>query len=266
MKKAILIFLSVIVLNNKLYSQAQIIGYRQCVKEFYNILLSHNPISIGTLSKVYANGGIHKEAEQMVADSFKKSVDDYNLIASKSHRLNNKSQSFLIKEIRSFNSELTQGLSLKELYSLIAKADIVDQGDELINYLKITFPNNKSVYFALNTDSPTQIIWVYLPDGQLLEGHFYNYAPGKLWLIGKARIHQRINVLTDTVSKSKSAVNILSSAYFFYVPDSNSKWWLIKLGYSTVPIGYIRKDMIIKYSSFSTSLKNKVIKELYSSE
>jgi hypothetical protein len=234
---------------------------RTCVKDFYNLLFSSST-SIGELETVYANGGIHKEAEQMMCDSLKANTYNYKLLAKKISSISKNSRSFLMEEIKRYFEELTNGLKLKEIEALIDKAQISNQGLNIDDYLTLEFPNKKTIYFDIGDDEPSQIAWIYLSNGDLLEGNFYNYRPEKLLLVGQISDPDGyVNVRKKPSAKAPIVSKILKGGYFFYTPDSYSDWWLIRSKENATLLGYIHRSRIENYIKFSQSLKDKVRKD-----
>ncbi len=260
MKKILLVVLCQLFISSKLFSQAPTnTDYRNCIKEFYKILFE-NKATIGELSKIYANGGIHGEAEQIVADSLKSDFYDFKLIEKKKITLNDASPSFIIKDFKPYSLDLTQGLNLTQLKILIDGAKIYNQGGNFDDYLELDFPNGKKVYFDLGIETPVQISWIWLNNGDLLEGKMYDNIPQRLYLVGSINDKDGyVNVRAKPSATSSIVDKFTKDEFFYYVPDGTSEWWPVnRKGLQNI-IGYVHKSRVKNYVDFSEEMKNRVI-------
>lgn len=236
-------------------------NYRNCVKSFYSLLFRKG-VTIGELKKVYANGGVNQEIEQIICDSLKKSFFNEQLILQKKAYIDKNSSSMIIKEMRLYIKDLTEGLSRQQIYYLIDHAKIYNQGIYNLDFLELSFPNKKTIYFELNTDDPIQINWIYLDNGYLLEGKFYNNKPDKLVFVGTVNDPDGyVNVRERPSLNSKTVSKFTSGNYFYYYPDNGAEWLLVKSKEDGPSIGYVHKSRIQNYTEFSDDLKKRVIED-----
>jgi len=215
------------------------------------------------LAKIYAEGGIRNETDLILCDSLGRDAYNYQTVVKISSNLTDSSPSHIMTKIRSFDGDLKQNFSLSQIDRFIGSAKIFNQGENFIDHLKIDFPNGKAVYFSLNTDTPTQIISIWLNNGDLLEGKFSDNNPEKLLFPGTINDPDGyVNIREKPETDAKITARFLNDDYFFYVPCNDCSWLLVKRRWNANFIGYVHKSRIKNYIEFPMKLKQMVRKEL----
>jgi len=232
-------------------------AYKNAVKGFYKLLFNKK-VTIGEFSKFYFREGVGLETDIIICDSLKlnhiQAVNE-KVRSSIQNSLNDKSVSFLMSVIRKHLSDLTKGLSLSQINRLIDNAKTYNQGDFMIDFLEISFPNSQSVFFSFNTDTPVQLIDVYLSNGRSLESAYCEYLyQDKLVFAGSINDPDGfVNIRKEPSLKSPVTRKILDGEVFYYIPDTTSEWWPIEKNDMT--IGYIHKSRVKNYLALSSKLK-----------
>lgn len=150
---------------------------------------------------------------------------------------------------------ITYQYSKEDLKGIVMKAEILDEGNELIVLVQLCFPNQKTIYFEVSKDEDYDINCIWLADGSNMEarGQFLT-RPG---------IPNGTNVqVHQTSDKSSPVVSVIhEDELFFYTPRSDSDWYRVFLHEDDEnPIGFIHKDSIRIYKDFPKKIKLKVMK------
>lgn len=171
----------------------------------------------------------------------------------------------MLKELKPYMNELTNGLSQNEIFKIIDEAQISDEGLKFGIYVELSFPNGKNLYFELGSkDMPVIIQNIWLSDGTLLDSKVHKESNAEeLLLVGMINDNDGFtNVRYKPSTSSKVVAKISNNKYLYYVPNSDREWWAVAMKDDIKAIiGYVHKSRIIKYSDMPREIKRKVIKE-----
>ncbi len=160
--------------------------------------------------------------------------------------------------------ELINGLSKEEIFKIIDKAEVSDEGLQFGVYLGLSFSETKKIYFGLGADMPTIIDAIWLSDGTLLDSKVCNESPvQKLLLVGIINDKDGYTNVREAPSNEAKVIDkITDKEYFYYVPNSNSDWWQVSRKDDIKAIvGYVHKSRILKYSTMPNEIKQKIAKD-----
>jgi len=233
-------------------------------------LLYRQSISINEFSSVYQGASINDDASIYIKDSLNLKTKDFisgkysQLILKRinSNRVNN--PSYIFQKIKVHFSDLTNGLSISEITKLIEKSKVYNEGLEFSDYLELSFSENKKIYFELNTDTPTQIIYIWLSDGNSLYSIISNEPnPQKLLLAGAINDKDGYSNIRERPSKNAKIIDrFTDKEYFYYIPNSSSDWWQVsRKDNLKCIIGYMHRSKIFNYYEMPGILKTKVLKD-----
>lgn len=170
----------------------------------------------------------------------------------------------MFKKIKPYLNELTNGLTKVEIFKIIDKAEISDEGLQFGVYIELSFSGDKKIYFGLGSDIPTIIEYIWLSDGTLLGSKVRNETPAqKLLLVGIINDKDGYTNVREAPSNEAKVIDkITDKEYFYYVPNSHNDWLQVsrKDDIKTV-IGYVHKSRILKYSAMPNEIQKKVAKE-----
>lgn len=245
--------------------------YKNVVKEFYT-LLHKDDISIQEFSKVYWGAEIQADAYLFLKDSLKLKDSDliypspYSALVHKrvSSTDESASPSYVFKKMKPYLHELINGLSKEEIFKIIDKAEVSDEGLQFGVYLGLSFSETKKIYFGLGADMPTIIDAIWLSDGTLLDSKVCNESPvQKLLLVGIINDKDGYTNVREAPSNEAKVIDkITDKEYFYYVPNSNSDWWQVSRKDDIKAIvGYVHKSRILKYSTMPNEIKQKIAKD-----
>ena len=171
----------------------------------------------------------------------------------------------MFKKLKPYLNEITGGLSKDEIFKIIDKAEISDDGLQFGVYIELSFSGAKRICFELGSkDLPTIIQYIGLSDGTLLGSIVRNESPTqKLLLVGISNVKDGyINVREAPSNEAKVIDRITDKEYFYYVPNSNSEWVQVsRKDDIKAIIGYVYKSQIIKYFAMPNEIQKKVAKE-----
>lgn len=204
--------------------------YKNVIKNFYALLYGKQ-ISNQKLSNVYWNASLDSE---------------------------------MSKKIKPYLKELTGGLPKNEVFEIIDKAEVSDEGLQFSVYVELSFLKAKRIYFGLSSDIPTIIEYIWLSDGTLLNSKIEKKCPAqKLLLVGAISDKDDYTNIRDKPLKNAKVIDkITDQEYFYYVPNGNSNWWQVsRKDEAKAIIGYVHKSRILKYSVMPDEIKIKVIKD-----
>ena len=223
--------------------------YRQLVKDFYQ-LIDKDSVSINELSNVYMFGEYEKK------DNTNSYYQSYKLMISDSIK------SILMEQIKAkFKFDLTQGLSIIQINTLIDKAEFSTDGYMFGLILLLKLNINTTIYFDIDSDIPGLIERIYLSNGMEIGGFINNntknliFRPGIINDIdGYTNIRELPNI------KSKIIGKINKDEIFLFFPTNLTDWWQVKRFDTNQIIGYIHKSKIISYPDFPAEIKHKTDK------
>lgn len=241
--------------------------YKNVVKQFY-IVLYKKSATISEFSAIYAGARIDDDISMYLKDSLKLTPSDivpFKLRVERGKNINESTtSSYIFKKVKAHFSDLTDELSLSELMHLIEKAKAYNEGLQFSDYLELSLSERKKIYFELNTDTPTQIIYVWLSNGCSLYSIINNELyPHKLLLVGTINDKDGYVNIRDKPSKDAKVIDkITDKEYFYYVPNSDSDWLEVsrKDDMKSI-IGYVHKSRILKYSEMPYEIRKVVIKD-----
>lgn len=205
-------------------------NYKSIVKDFYALLYNQQP-SNQILSEVYWDASL---------------------------------DSGMFKKIKPYLNELTGGLPKDEIYRIIDKAEVSDEGLQFAVYLELSFSKNNRIYFELGSDIPSIIDKIWLSDGILLGSKVRSESPvQKLLLVGIINDKDGYTNVREAPSNEAKVIDkITDKEFFYYVPNSNSDWWQVSRKDDIKAIvGYLHKSRILKYSAMPTEIKQKIAKD-----
>lgn len=239
-------------------------NYKDVVKQFYKLLYKGS-VSIQEFSSVYANASLHYDTRLYLKDSLGIKNPNWNLEENRNKLIDVKeTPSYVFEKIKQNLNNITFGLTYSQVKEVIDNAEVSSQGLEFSKLIELHFSNNKKVYLALNNDTPTQVLAVWLANAALLDDIINNEInPQKLLLVGTindkdgfVNVREKPSVNSEIIEKFKEG------GIFYYIPDNSCNWWQVSGEENTKSIiGYVHKSRIKKYIDMSDDLKQKVEKE-----
>jgi hypothetical protein len=170
----------------------------------------------------------------------------------------------MLKKIKPYLNELTGGLPKDEIFKIIDKTEVFDEGLQFAVYLELSFSINDKIYLELGSDIPSIIDKIWLSDGTLLSNRVRNESPvQKLLLVGVINDKNGYTNVREAPSNDAKVIDkITDKEYFYYVPNSNSDWWQVSRKDDIKAIvGYVHKSRILKYSAMPNEIKQKIVKD-----
>ncbi|MFN9582475.1 MAG: SH3 domain-containing protein, partial [Bacteroidota bacterium] len=170
----------------------------------------------------------------------------------------------MFNKIKPYLNELTGGLPKNEVYKIIDKSEISDEGLQFAVYLELSFSKNNKIYLELGSDMPSIIDKIWLKDGTLLGSKVRNESPvQKFLLVGILNDkYSYANVRVAPSNEAKVIDKIINKELFYYVPNSNSDWLQVsRKDDIKATIGYVHNSQILKYSAMPNEIQKKVVKE-----
>jgi len=236
--------------------------FYNCVKEFYTLLYS-NKVSISQLEKVYVNSSGGYDSKLFIKKRCNNNRDSCKKALELRQWHADTATSYVMLQMKKYSKELTDGLTQTKLYQLIKKAKIIEFGDEFTTGLELSFPNGNIVHFELNNDEPTQIVYIWLNNGNLIDDVIAEEKnPQKLFRKGTVISGDSIaNIREAATIDSKIVSKIYQNEIFYYTPIGKSDYWPVAKKEGEKYIGYICKNKIIPYNAFPKQLKDKVFEE-----
>lgn len=157
--------------------------------------------------------------------------------------------------------ELSKNLPEKQLDSIIDASEICDEGMEFGVIISVCLSKSNTIYFGVDSDTPSKIQYIWLNDGTSLNSIINNVAPReKLFLVGSVNDKDGyVNIRNGPSSTAKVTGTLTNRDYFYYIPNGNSDWWQVARTENLKALtGYVHKSRILKFNDMSRSLKNKV--------
>lgn len=237
---------------------------KNVVKQFYELLYKDS-VSIHEFSSVYANASLHYDTRLYLRDSLGIKNPNWELEENRNKLIDTKkTPSYVFKKIKQNLNDITFGLTYNQVVEIIDKAEVSTQGLEFSKIMELNFQNNKKVYLALNNDTPTQILAVWLNNAVLLADFINNENnPQKLLLVGTINDNDGfVNIRKEPSGNSEIIGKFKEDDIFYYVPDNSCNWWQVSHKENTKSIiGFVHKSRIKNYIDMSDGLKQKVEKE-----
>lgn len=230
-----------------------------CLKKFYKLLFQKK-ITIGEMQSVFPIVNIEDSLFVLERNGNLKGDRSFlNFPVDKMVRPLD-SLSYIMMEIKKHKDALTQGLPLDSVYNVIDHAIMHSEPYDFSEPVELLFPNKQKVFFDLSTESPSFINWIWLNNGDLLEGIIYAELPiHKMKWIGIINDKDGyVNVRQAAELNSKVVRKIYKNETFYYTPIGGSDWWPISINEGGAYIGFIHKSKVLKYSEFPKKLKDKV--------
>jgi len=223
--------------------------YKICVKKFYEMLLVKKTVTVKEMESIYLNS------------SYEKGIRNINLIDYSV--LENKESKLLVK-LKTYKTVLTQGLSYDSICNLINKSSITNDGYDYSSFLELKLTTKLSCFFEMNTDTPKNIQYVWLPSGEDLGSLMLKYEKIERFL-RPGIINDSdgfTNLRMEPNGSSKIIGKFVNNYLFFYTPNSFCNWWAVYKNDNSFekPLGYIHKNKITQYKDFPIEIKNKVEK------
>jgi hypothetical protein len=170
----------------------------------------------------------------------------------------------MFKKIKPYLNELTGGLPKDEIFRIIDKAEICDEGLQFAVYFELSLSKNNKIYLELGSDIPSTIDKIWLSNGTLLGSSVRNESPvQKLLLVGIINDKDGYTNVREAPSNEAKVIDkITDKEYFYYVPNSKSDWWQVsRKDYIKAIVGYIHKNRILKYSEMPNEIKKHISKD-----
>jgi hypothetical protein len=159
-------------------------------------------------------------------------------------------------QISKYFFDLTQGISYESMCLLIKNVEIQDEGIGFSDYAILTFKNKKKVFFLLGAETPTEIVYIWLNDGEDLYDKLHNKKREVFTIQWQGIINKPFAELHEKADKnSKITEKLMPNQVFDYSPIG-VEWWPV---YDHGKLkGYIKKEDIIKFEDFPKKLKGKL--------
>jgi len=234
--------------------------YLSCVKDYYRYLYADSIISVYDFSTVYANASPDYEAEIRLKKGQNSDYQElFKQISSHSDIL----ESSILLDMRNYKENLTQGLSYENICKLIDSSFVYDEGIEFSMFVEISFLDGSGIYFEINKDTPRQIQYIWLSNGESLG----NLIQGDK----EIELLQRPGIINDpdgyTNIREKPEINskvvgrLTINDIFYYTPTRNNNWWPVSYRFGEKPSGYIHRSRIKVFKDFPIELKEKIKKQ-----
>lgn len=238
--------------------------YKDVVKQFYE-LLYRDSVSIQKFSSVYANASLHYDTRLYLRDSLGIKNPNWELEENRNKLIDTKdTPSYVFKKIKQNLNDITFGLTYNQVVEIIDNAKVSTQGLEFSRFMELSFPNDKKIYLELNSDTPTQVLWVWFNNAILLDDFINNEDnPQKLLLVGTINDKDGfVNIRKEPSGNSEIIGKFKEGDIFYYIPDNSCNWWQVSYEENTKSIiGYVHKSRIKNYIDMPEGLKQKVEKE-----
>lgn len=232
--------------------------YKECVKGFYKFLLTEEKVTIKEFSTVFLSTS---DARFLQSENFQKKMP--YLQAQK--EIDNHADtilSFTLLKMRNYKQLLTEGLDLHNIIKHIESSSVYNEGWEFSKILELKLSQDDIIYFELNTDTPKQIMYIWLPSGESLSDLIGEN--NKIELLKRPGIINDKDGYTNIRESQNIDSRIIEKFYknnvFYYTPMCNSDWWPVYKKESDDKLGYIHKSKILIYKFFPVNLKNEVKK------
>lgn len=172
----------------------------------------------------------------------------------------------ILKKVKPYFKKLTGKLSKEEIYKIIDRAEVTDEGLQFGVYVELLISDYEKIYFELGSkDLPTIIQYIWLGDGTLFNSLISSdsFFVQKLLLVGIINDKDGFSNIREKPSiNSKIVDKFTTEDFFYYTPDNANDWWLVyRQDDIKARVGYIHKSRIIKYSKMSDSIKEKITKK-----
>lgn len=252
-------FLLLLAIFYKISAQPTDKEYKKCVKDFYKTLFD-SLMSDKQFSEMFENSGF-KTAREFVnrckSAKYYRSKDTL-------FQCNEMKQNLKVKDDiigTSYYYELTQGMSFELIEKIIDNTDIFQEDIPFVVNIEIKFPTKKIVTIEINGDAPPSVNRVWLNNGQLLSSALNKMNTGmynRIGLIKSTTSYE--NIMSKPCSDSKIVGKMRTNEFFVYTSIGDSEWWPVFRYSDNRFLGYIRKNIIIKYRDFPKYQKEKLEK------
>jgi hypothetical protein len=235
-------------------------NYRDCLIQFYE-LLHQEKITIDDARRVMqlsdnTDSLFLLEKQSNIRGNQSLQIEgNFNMVRQ------NNSESYIMRDIKTYLSELTQDLPLEELLDVINDAKSHQEDDEFSEYVVLTFPNKRKVFFALSIEDPSEIIFIWLNNCDYLYDLISRSATvRKMTWIGTLKSNLKNDSIHESPTRQSSVNYILKkNEIFYYSPIGGSNWYQVYIELPGGILGYIHKNHILMYPDFSDKLKSKII-------
>lgn len=253
--KTILFFLFVCSISVYGQNITRITEYQKIVKEFYHILYSNTPDTI-EFKRIYGHYNCYTDYCHFL-HLCKSRID----IDDSINLLNHDKIKIDASECNCF-FQITQGLTLNEIEKVIDMSVLYEDDDPFLISLDMYFPNKRCIHFELSTESPSQILYISLNNGDNLEDLLQNKNPGKLQRIGIINDSDGFTYVREQQNKNSKIISQFKKyELFWYTPIGDSDWWPVYLENSPIKrVGFVHKSRIAIFKNFPKYLKTKLLK------
>jgi hypothetical protein len=238
--------------------------YVKVVKDFYNGIYSSQKVSVKETMNFF-NGEWVAEMEEYLffedCEKNKKRNDCDELFQQLYYRGSQPPPSLFFAKIKEQKAELTQGLKTLQIAHLLDSCSVlIDDNCPDCILLFLPFPNGGFIYFSMNkyVDEPITINNIYLKDGSSFYNKIYSEQKGYL---------KRFGIVNDpdgytNIRKGPGTDNpitglIKTGESFYYIPNANTKWWLVQKIDTPSVAGYVYYDRIAPKNSTNGSQNTK---------
>lgn len=237
------------------------------LKDFFKILIENDDKTIKDFSKIYAPASIDNDVLYFIKDSLSKegvsnTKNLQQLRLERKKKLKDNQISYILRKIRIRKNIILKGLKIKDLYTKIDSAKVIDNGLLFSVYLVLQVSDTNKIYFEMNKDLPIQITNIWLDDGDSFEDKIFNNSKIEK-LLFPGVIYDTdgfVNIRKEPKSSSIIVSKIKSNEIVFFVPNSNTKWLIVcKSDNFSKVAGYIYRDKIITYENLPKKAQKKII-------
>ena len=221
---------------------------RDLVKDFYRLLFKDST-TISDFAKVYVLAD-----EEKRASPFKVRINKIE------NSIPGNITSVLMQKIkREYYNELTDNLRLETILQLVDRADMYNDGYLFGVILELRLPTQYSIYFEIDSDIPGLIERIYKRDAIALCSSGSDTYVEQLFRPGMINDKDGYtNIRKEQSQNSQVVYKMKRNDLFFYSPIGGSDWYPISKDDGGKIIGFIHKSRIIKYQSFTKTMKEKV--------
>lgn len=229
---------------------------KEYVKSFYKFLFTTSNVTIAEFAKVYSGGDAGSETGLLI-NTGKVKKENLFQIEREIRAHADIRQSLILSNVKNYKQQLTQGMSYQSMQHIIDAAQINDEGTVFSEFVKLTFPNGNFIYFELNTDTPKQIEYIWLPNGESL-GNLVrgDHEIQKLEFPGMINDSDGYTNIRANANKNSLVVRQMrKDEIFYYTPVACYNWWPVYEKEGGKCIGYIYRSKILPYAAFPQKLK-----------
>lgn len=222
--------------------------YIAVVQQFYAKLFAEKPPSTDKCARIFGEA-FFKTEEQTFREICRQNRLDSTkcleeLMDYYSH-IDTASVYFL--KVREQRTELTQDLAKEEMRQLVnIHSRLLNFGD-LGMVLRINFRNQRYLHFVMKVqpNDTVAITGVYLTDGSSVANRIFEGRNEYLMLPGTIKdpegyVYVRNSPSDNALIEGK----ITEGDVFMYIPDSEARWWKVKMDGRSQVEGYVRSGCI----------------------